>query len=174
MTAYEVSQRLQEYIRQAIPLFEPIEEEYNAQLFNQTFDLLMAVNTFGKPEDIPEPLQGQSVKFRFESPLIEAGDQKLVQTFNMTAQLIAAAATLDPTAAQIVDVQVALRDALRGGQAPAKWVQDEQTMAQITAQQKAKQEAMEQAAILQQMGEAGKVIGEAGTAVNNAQQGFTG
>lgn len=171
MTAYEVSQRLQEYIRQAIPLFEPIEEEYNAQVFNQTFQLLMAVGTFGSPDDIPEMLQGQSVKFRFESPLIEAGDQKLVQTFNVTAQLIAAAAQLDPIAAQLVDVPTALRDALRGGQVPSTWVKGEDVMGALAAEQKQKQQMMEQAAILQQIGEAGKVIGEAGTTVNQAQQG---
>lgn len=173
MTAYEVSQRLQEYIRQAIPLFEPIEEEYNAQLFDQTFNLLKSVNAFGSPDDIPEQLQGQGVKFRFESPLIEAGDQKLVQTFNVTAQMIAAAAQLDPTSAQLVDVQVALRDALRGGQVPARWVQSEETMAAITQEAKAKQQQMEQAAIVQQIGEAGKVVGQAGVAVNQAQQGAT-
>lgn len=171
MTAYEVSQRLQEYIRQAIPLFEPIEEEYNAQLFNQTFELLSAVNTFGSPDDIPEMLQGNAVKFRFESPLIEAGDQKLVQTFNVTAQLIAAAAQLDPIAAQIADIPVALRQALRGGQVPAVWLKSEDDMAAIAAEQKQKQQMMEQAAIIQQIGEAGKVVGEAGTAVNQAQQG---
>jgi hypothetical protein len=173
MTAYEVSQRLQEYIRQAIPLFEPIEEEYNAQVFNQTFDLLMAVNTFGSRDDIPEMLQGRAVKFRFESPLIEASDQKLVQTFNVTAQLIAAAAQLDPIAGQLVDVPVALRQALRGGQVPATWVKDEDTMAQIAEQEKQKQAAMQQAAILQQAGAAGEAIGNAGLAVNQAVQGAT-
>lgn len=173
MTAYEVSQRLQEYIRQAIPLFEPIEEEYNSPLFGQTFDLLMAVGAFGPVNEIPEMLQGNNVKFRFESPLIEAGDQKLVQTFNVTAQLIAASAQLDPTAAKLVDVQVALRDALRGGQVPSVWIKSEEDMAAIAQQDKLKQQAMEQAQILQQVGAAGEALGNAALSVNQAQQGTT-
>ncbi|QZN96684.1 portal protein [Symbiopectobacterium purcellii] len=41
MTAYEVSQRVQEYIRQATPLFAPMEPEYNGDLCDMTFSKLM-------------------------------------------------------------------------------------------------------------------------------------
>jgi len=37
MTAYEVSQHVQEYIRNALPLFEPMEQQYNAGLCDETF-----------------------------------------------------------------------------------------------------------------------------------------
>ncbi len=47
MTAFETSQRIQEYIRQALPLFEPMEVEYNGQLMEMIFNTLMLGNAFG-------------------------------------------------------------------------------------------------------------------------------
>ncbi|MEQ9124641.1 MAG: portal protein, partial [Alphaproteobacteria bacterium] len=68
MTAYEVGQRVQEYIRQAIPLFEPIEAEYNGALCDETFRTLRAVGAFGRPEEWPGPLVADAVSFTFENP----------------------------------------------------------------------------------------------------------
>jgi len=53
MTAYETGQRIQEYIRNALPLFEPMEMEYNGALCEDTFEALMRVGAFGSPQDIP-------------------------------------------------------------------------------------------------------------------------
>lgn len=41
MTAHEVGQRIQEYIRGALPIFEPMENERNGQLWERTFKLMM-------------------------------------------------------------------------------------------------------------------------------------
>ena len=161
MTAYEVSQRIQEYIRQAIPLFSPIEEEYNAPLCEQTFQVLLKVGTFGSAYDIPPAIQGQGVRFKFESPLVEADDAKLAQTYNIAAQMIAQAAAADPVAAQMIDTEVALRDALRSAGTPAKWLRSEDDMAQRAAQVQQQQAAMQQAQLVEQQGNAGQSVGNA-------------
>src|SRR5690606_20971459 len=72
MTAYEVGQRVQEYIRQAMPLFEPMEPEYNGPLCDRTFSLLLGAGVFGSPFDMPEELHGAEIQFTFESPLHDA------------------------------------------------------------------------------------------------------
>lgn len=167
-TAFEIAQRLQEYIRQALPLFGPIEREYNAPLCEDTFTLLMANGTFGGVDNIPEMLRGSNIRFRFDSPLVDANDQQLVQTFQDTANILQIAAGLDPAAAQIVNAQVALRDTLNGRQVPAKWLRSEDEMAQITEQVKAEQEAAKQAAQIQQGGMAAEQVGLAGQAINEA------
>nr|VUD29884.1 Bacteriophage head to tail connecting protein [Raoultella sp. NCTC 9187] len=69
MTAYETAQRVQEYIRQALPIFAPIEYEYSGDLCEITFSLLMRGEHSDSPHDIPESLRGQDVQFTFESPL---------------------------------------------------------------------------------------------------------
>jgi hypothetical protein len=168
MTAYEVSQRIREYIQQVMPLFQPVEQEYSAPLCEDAATLLMAEGAFGPASDIPESLQGQNIRFRFESPITEAEDQAKVQQFQTALALSEQAAAYDPAAAKTVNIQVALRDALKGGQVPAKWLRDEREMEAITAQEQQKaqaQQAMDMvgqgAAIATEMGNAGQSLKQA-------------
>lgn len=161
MTAYEVSKRLQEYIRQALPLFGPIEHEYNAPLCEDTFTLLMLNNAFGSVADIPPSLSGADIRFRFESPLVEAADEQLVQTFQDTANLLQMAATWDPGAYDMVDTDIALRDALRGRSVPAKWMRSEEDAAALSEKRRAQQDMQQQLAVAQQGADVANSIGQA-------------
>lgn len=170
MTAFEVSQRLQEYIRKALPLFGPIQQEYNAPLCEDTFTLLYMNGAFGPMDQIPDSLKGQDVRFRFESPLIEAADQQLVQTFQDTANILAMAAQIDPGAPDILDAQVALRDTLRGRQVPAMWLRSEEDTAKLSAQKQQQQQQMQQAQMAEQVGNAAESMGNAKQALQPQQK----
>lgn len=134
MTAFEAGQRVQEYIRNALPLFEPMEMEYNAAVCDLTFEILQSHGAFGPVTDIPRSLGKADIQFRFESPLSQAIDaekgQQMIQAKTMLAQVI----DLDPSAAAMLDAQVMLRDALRGTGIPAKWLRTEEQMAAVTAE----------------------------------------
>ncbi len=69
MTAYETGERVKEYIRRALPLFEPMEVEYNGALCEQTWNLGFDLGAFGSFEDMPEMLRGREINWQFESPL---------------------------------------------------------------------------------------------------------
>lgn len=142
MTAYEVGQRIQQYIRDAIPIFEPMEQEYNGAICEETFDLLMRHGAFGDPRNMPRALQGQEILFRFESPLHDAIEQARGQKFLEMKGMIAEAVALDPAAAYIPDVQKALRDAMMGVGIPARWQRTEDEVAEMVAQ-KAKQQQVD-------------------------------
>ncbi len=143
MTAYEVGQRIQEYIRGALPIFEPMEMERNGGDCELTFDILLRNGAFGSPADMPEELRGAELQFRFESPLHDAIEQQKSQKFLEMAQFIAQAVQLDQSVAAIPDSKVALRDVLMGIGVPAKWLRDEVTVEQIEQQQQATQQAAE-------------------------------
>lgn len=169
MTAYETSQRIQEYIRTALPLFEPMETEYNAALCDDTFEALMRSGAFGSPDDIPDSIRGADIRFRFESPLHQAIERKKGQQFLESKQLIDQAITMDPVSGHILDVQAALRDALNGVGTPAKWLRTEDAMKQITDEHAAQQQAQSQISNLADAGQAAQALGEAQkslTAVN--------
>jgi hypothetical protein len=76
MTAYEVGQRVQEYIRGALPLFEPMEMDYNGgALRGDVRDPVRAAPS-ARPR-LPKSLQGRRHQLsRFESPLHDAIEQK--------------------------------------------------------------------------------------------------
>lgn len=169
MTAYEVSQRIREYIRQIMPLFQPIEQEYNAPLCEQTFELLMQYGAFGPIQDIPEGLLGQDIRFRFSSPISEAKDSTLTTQFQQTVEQLRIAAELDPINAQLIDSTVALRDAIRGIGSPAKWQRDEKQMAEIQEAMQQKQQAAEQMQMMQQGAATADAVGQAGQSLATAQ-----
>jgi hypothetical protein len=144
MTAYEVGQRVQEYIRNALPIFEPMEAEYNAAVCEDTFELLWRNGTFGDPRNWPKALHGAEIEFRFESPLHDAIEQQKGHKILEAKALLADAVAIDPSAVALIDVKVALRDALEGIQTPAKWMRSQEEVEKIAA-------AQEQAASAQQM-----------------------
>lgn len=177
MTAYEVSERIQEYIRGALPLFEPMEDEYNGAICEEVFNLLLREGAFGRSDDIPAPLRGQSVQFRFVSPLSQAIGADKGAKFQQAAQLLQIAQPLDPHCGAEVDAVTALRDALQGIGTPAKWLASEQQAAairQALTQQEQAQQTMQHvsqgAGLVQQVGQAAQAINVAGAAKGVAAQ----
>ena len=161
MTAYEVGQRIQEYIRQAAPIFEPVEAEYNGALCEATFDLMMRNGAFGPAQDIPESIRGKDIQFRFQSPLHEALERQKGQKFSEVKQILADTLALDPTAASQINIKEAFRDVISSIGAPAKWMRSETEVAEIDAAV-AEQEQTEQ--LLQTMGQGAQVAEQIGKA----------
>ena len=164
MTAYEVSERMKEYIRRATPLFEPLDLEYNGQLCQATFRTLERLGAFGSIWDRPPALRGQKIEFKFQNPLVQAEGERKTVSFTKMAQLLGAAMQIDPSVRADADIETAYRDAVAGTGAPANWTVDKDKADAIRAQQRQQQAMQQQAADLGQMGEAG---GKIGTAVKN-------
>lgn len=142
MTAFQAGQLVQQYIRGALPLFEPVEQEYSAQICEETFDLMMANGAFGPPSMIPAQLRGADLGWRFESPLHDAMEAQKGTKFLEMRQLIGEALALDESAVALPDTITALRDALDGIQVPAEWTRTEVDVKQINdARQAAQQNA---------------------------------
>lgn len=150
MTAYEVSVRTQEYIRNALPLFEPLEVEYNGGLCEMTFDALMRVGAFGPQDEIPQSLRGEQTRFKFESPLHQAIERQKGQKFIEAKGLLREAAELDGSATAVVDARLALREALSGIGVPAKWMRSEEDVEAVAQRQVQQQEAQQALALAQQ------------------------
>lgn len=165
MTAYEVGQRVQQYIREALPLFEPVETEYNGALCERTFEILALNGGFGPQETWPQALRGADIEFKFVSPLRDAIDKQKGSIFMEGAQIITTATGLDPSSGTVVHASEALRDALEGiGFEPA-WIrsrEEAQAINQSEAQQAMEQQALE---ALGQAGAAAKDFGAAQAAV---------
>jgi hypothetical protein len=162
MTAFEFSQRLQEYIRNVMPLFEPIDSDYHAQVCDMTFQVLMEVNAFGPPEEFPDSVQGDETVFRFDNPLSEALERQKGQMFLEAKGMVQQAMEMDPATGAMIDFRVALREALAGKRIPAKWTRDEEAVEAHAQELSAAQKAQQQIAMAQQAGQAGQDLGKAG------------
>lgn len=170
MTAYEVGQRIQEYIRQALPLFEPMENDYNGSICMNTFETLMRAGTFGSVYDMPQSLRGQDPQFRFESPLHEAIDRQKGHTFMEAKAMLAEAAALDTGVAAMVDIRETIRDVLEGIGTPAKWMRSKEQMAEIDRQAAEQQSQQQLLASMMQGAEVAEQVGKAGESLKSVQQ----
>jgi len=168
-TAYETARLVEEYVRNALPLFEPLEDEYNSAILDAVMTRGLRLGAYGPPDMIPQALRGQDVKFRFQNPLREAMAKKKVIAFQDSSQLIAAAAQIDPSVLADISVSEMLQDAMSGAGAPAKWMKsDEEKQAQREAMAQQKQVAQtvglmgEGANIAKTAAEAGAKAAQAG------------
>jgi len=135
MTATETMERIEEYVRGALPLFEPMEIEYNGGLCEDTYQDLMQAGVFGSFKNVPEELRHRDVHFKFESPLHDALERKKGIHLQEGIELTGAALQIDPTCLPTINARVALRDALHGIQMPARWMNSERAVEEAAMQQ---------------------------------------
>lgn len=162
MTAYEVGQRVQEYIRNALPIFEPMEMEYNAALCDETFELMLSANAFGDPRQWPQQLRGAEIEFTFESPLHDAIEEQKGQKFTQAQALIGQAMALDPSVAFVPKAEVALRDALHGIGVPSAWLNSEAFVTEAKKKQADQAAQQQRLANMESASTSAKNLGQSG------------
>jgi hypothetical protein len=170
-TAYETARLVEEYVRNALPLFEPLEDEYNATMLDAVMARALRLGAYGPPDMIPEALRGRDVRFRFVNPLREAMAKRKVMAFNDSVALLAQAAQIRPEVVAEVDLNTMLKDALHGAGAPAGWFKSDEAKA-AEAQQMAQTQQLQQLAGMVNAGaEAAKGVAEADMAAQMAERG---
>lgn len=166
MTAYEVGQRVQEFVRNALPLFEPVESDYNGQLCETDMALILRNNP-DIVRTIPDSLRGSQFAFTFESPLRDAVDKAKIGQFQEAQQIIAAAQAIDPTAPFIIDGAYATRDTLEAA-VPAKWLRPVDQVQQMASNAKAAAQRQELLDLMAKGAAVAKDSAAAGSDVANA------
>lgn len=173
MTAFEVGQRVSEWIRRAMPIFEPMEFEYNGPLTEETFELMLRNGAFGPMDSFPQSLRGQDIQFKFESPLHESAERRKGQKFLEAKQALIEAAELDPGSAHTLDARQALRDVLGSIGVPTEWTRDEEEVEERAAADQEQAEAQQTmgeiggaAAMSKDLGSAIKDLSQAGATAN--------
>ncbi len=166
-TAFETAQLVEEFIRGAVPLFEPAETEYNLPLLDLTAELLITAGAMGNPQDFPQALQGRELSFSFSNPLQDASEKAKVLQYQTVTQLFAMGAQIDPGIKADLDMRTAFRDATNGAGAPADWLVDKKEA------DAANEQIAQQAQIQQGIGAVG-AAGLAGKAVGDAVSSFNG
>jgi hypothetical protein len=169
MTAFQAGQIVAQYVRDALPLFEPMEAEYNGGICKETFECILDAGGFGPVQDMPPELQGADIDFRFQSPLHDMIESQKGQKFLEMGQLIAQAMALDKTVAALPKADVALRDALDGIQVPAKWLRSDTEVKAAQAQEAAAAAAQQQIATMQGGADVAATLGGAVKDMSAAQ-----
>jgi hypothetical protein len=141
MTAYEFSERMKAFRRESLPIIAPTEKEYNGAIVEIYFNIMMGMGLLGSPYDIPESVRGKKITFKFKSPLSESEEEEKRNKFIMVREMVGSAMEIDPTVRHDISFSNALRDAVDGIGAPARWIVPPET-----AEENKMMQAMQQAA----------------------------
>ena len=150
MTATEVLERKEEFIRTLAPVFGRLEADYIAKIVSRSFNILMRKGAF--PE-LPQVLSGQEVDFQFASPVDQARRQVEAAGMARSLELLAPFIEFDPSIMDNFDGDEIARDAPEIFGIPQRWLRSRdiiQNMREQRAQQQQIQQVMENAGGLAQ------------------------
>ena len=167
MTATESTYRIQEWVRNAMPLFGPGASNYNEPLQEMDFKTLLHAGAFIQ-NPLPPSLRIEDIKFKFENPLVQTQGREKSQKFLEAKAMMAEAVAFDPSLANIIDAKTALRDALNGNGTPAKWLRDERVVEAMDQAQAQQQQAQQMLQTLTAGGAAAEQIGKGAQAIQQA------
>lgn len=167
-TAYETSILVEEFIRTALPLFEPIETTYNLPFLALSFKQLLRLGAFPRMDQRTAEYLKENLTFAFANPLQDAIEKKKVYQFQTTVGIVQAAVMLDPGASADFDARTAARDATHGSGAPAKWQRDQKEADEMVAEQAQAAEINQAAQTVGNVGAAAEQAGKGGVAVDQA------
>lgn len=145
MTAFEASKLWDEYIRQSLPLWEPVQAEYNAALCDGTFEDLLNHGAFGVVQDMPQILRGRDITWSFDTPITVAAEKALTTSYQTMLQMITEGAQVDPKVALIANLPLAARKASRGAGVEEEWLLSDPEFQQAVADRQQQERAAAQA-----------------------------
>ncbi|MFQ5619453.1 MAG: portal protein [Rhodospirillales bacterium] len=151
MTATEVLERRDEFLRTAGPAFEALEGDYTAPLVERAFNIAQRGGGF---LPAPEALNGREVKFKFVSPVEQARKQVEAAGMSRFFELIAPLVQFQPEIMDNLDGDEIVRDAPDVSGMPRRWLRSKGRVEDLRGQRAQAQQA---AALLDDAGQAADV-----------------
>jgi hypothetical protein len=145
-TAYETDKLYQQYLRDAAPVFEPMEAE-NGELMEGVFERVYDADGPGKTggfAEPPEELMGAEIKFEFETPLSSAYRRMKFEQAVEVNQYIATRVQANPGILDLVDQDEMDREAFQAI-IPQGWIRKQDEVEEIR-EEKQKQQMLQMAA----------------------------
>ena len=148
MTATEVLERKEEFIRTIGPVFGRLEGDYVAPRVERSFAILMRGGAFPRPPDV---LAGRDVDFTFASPVEQARKQIEAASMARSFELLAPLAQAQPGIWENFDGDAIARDTPDIFGTPRRWLRDK---GEVEAGRQRQAEAAEAASTAQGIGQA--------------------
>lgn len=166
MTATEVMQRKEEFIREVGPVFGRLESDYTAPMVERCFHILLRAGAFAP---IPEVLQGRDIRFEYDSPVKRVRTQvEAVAARNWAMSLLSLEAA-HPEAGDLVNIDALARYTAQADGVPHDIVNSREDVERKRAARAQAQQALQQAQMVQSGAETAKTAGEAVGAAGGAQ-----
>lgn len=173
MTATEVVERKEEFIRTIGPTLGQLEPDYPGTIVSRVFGLMSGPNRdfqAGQLPPPPEALLNRDVKFEFQSPIQQARKRLEVANMSRAFEFMAPLIQLDPGVAANFDGDEIARDLPDAFSLPAKWLRPKDQVQQMRTQ--AQQAQAAQGALIegQQLADVVNTVADAGQKATQTEQ----
>ncbi|MDH3231218.1 MAG: portal protein [Alphaproteobacteria bacterium] len=119
MTATEVIERKEEFVRTVGPVFGRLENDYAGPVAERVFAILLRLGRFPPP---PPVLQGREVRFEYASPVQKVRQQIETLGAMRTVEMIAPFVQANPEIMDNFDADAIARDAGAFNGMPQRWI----------------------------------------------------
>lgn len=161
MTATEVIERREEFMREIGPLFGRLESDYIAPMIERAFSVMLRAGAF---DPIPEILQGRNVTFEFESPVKRVRKQIEASAAQIWKDEILQLAAVDPSALDILDMDEYARFTAEAAKVPLQLMRTPEQVEELrTARAGAQAEQAQMTQVEQGAGAAKDIASAMGT-----------
>lgn len=150
MTATEVLERKEEFIREIGPVFGRLESDYIGHVAERVFGILLRQGKFPEP---PEEILERELKFEFQSPIQRARKQIEAVSTSQAFETFRPFIEHDPTIMDNFDGDKIMRDMPDTFGVPRDWLRPINQVDQIRKGRQAAQEQQQQLNIAQQQAE---------------------
>lgn len=160
MTATEVIQRKEEFIREIGPVFGRLETDYTAPMVMRAFMIMLRGGGF---LPIPEELQGRNVRFEYESPVKKVRQQVEAAAARLwvAEHIDAATATQRPEILDVINFDAYSRFTHDANGLPPSIINGTDQIEAIRQQRAEQMQAMQEAQQMQQAADIGKTAADA-------------
>lgn len=141
MTATEVLERKEEFIRTIGPVFGRLESDYVGQVVERGFNILLRAGAFPEPPDV---LRGQEVVFDYASPVEQARKQIEAAGAARSVELLAPFVQADPAILDNFDGDAIARDTPEIFGLPQRWLRPKEA---VDSRREERREAQQAAAL---------------------------
>ena len=128
MTATEILERKEEFIRAIGPVFGRLEADYSGHIVERVFNIMERAGAF-PPR--PQGLQNRKVAFRFQSPIQQARKQVEIAGLSRSLELLMPLAQTQPEIMDNFDGDQIARDVPEWGGMPSRWLRPKDIVANI-------------------------------------------
>lgn len=167
MTAYEVNQRKEEFIREIGPVFGKLESDYTAPMVERAFMIMLRAGAF---LPIPEVLQGANVTFEYDSPVKRIRQQIEAASARLWALEMIEIGQVKPEAIDLINVDALGRFTAEAAGVPKDVVNSAETVMQLRAQREEAQAQAREAMALEQAASIAKTGAEAASTAGLIEQ----
>jgi hypothetical protein len=135
MTATEVIQRREEFVREIGAVFGRMESDYTGPIVERTFNMMLRKGSFGDDSQIPEAIQDQGINFRFASPIEKAKAQIEEATVMEGVNKVMAIGQVQPQIMKRFNWDEIGKFLAKSGDFPVELTLDDEQVEQLQAQE---------------------------------------